>query len=423
MNRLKVLHVLDHSLPHRSGYAMRSSSILKFQRLSGCDPVVLTSPRHGDSERPSDVIDGIACHRSDSVAVAGDKAGSRIPFLREKRQMRYMERRIMEVASAEQAQVIHAHSPSLNGIPAVRAARRLGLPVVYEVRAFWEDAAVDQRKIAYGSLKYRLSRFVETRLFQQVDHVTTICQGIREELISRGVAPDRLTVIPNGVAPQDFDSAGATDAVIRRYGLEDKRVLGFIGSFYRYEGLQLLIRAMKTISVYRPDVRLVLVGSGEMEAELAAQVRALGLEHIVLLPGSRPPNEVRDFYAAMDVLVYPRLPERITNIVTPLKPLEAMAMGKIVVGSDVGGIAEMVQDGQTGFLFEAGSCDDLIFTLLKTLSETERWPAIATQAQDYVRLRRNWSDIVPRYLDVYDRAIHRSKQTNQLAAPVVRQVH
>jgi len=406
-NSLTILHVLDHSLPLRSGYAMRSSSILKFQKLAGLTPVVLTSPRHGAAEVTPEVIGNIKHHRSDEAAVQNDCAGSKTPLLREKRQMQYMERRICEVARQEKADIIHAHSPSLNGIPAWRAARKLGIPVVYEVRAFWEDAAVDQRKFSPGSMKYRLSRFLESQLFKHVDHVTAICEGIRAELIGRGVAPDRLSVIPNGVDPDDFDSLEATDGVARKYQLKDKRVLGFIGSFYRYEGLQLLIRAVEIISRHRPDVGLMLVGGGEMESALAEQVRRSGLEQVVLLPGSRPPSEVRDFYAAMDILVYPRLSERITNIVTPLKPLEAMAMGKLVVGSNVGGLSELIRDGETGFLFEAGSCDDLVYTILKTLNEIDRWPIVTQRAREYVRHHRNWSEIIPRYCDVYDRTLRR----------------
>lgn len=406
MNRLKVLHVLDHSLPNRSGYAMRSSAIVKFQRLSGINPIVLTSPRHGECDASPSIIDEITCHRSDAVAVRNDSTGSHIPFLRETRQLQYMERRIIEVALREKVELIHAHSPSLNGIPACRAARRLGIPVVYEIRAFWEDAAVDQRKFCEGSFKYRLSRMIETWLLQRVDHVTVICEGLREELLSRGIPAGMLSVIPNGVNPFDFNLSDASDSVIRQFDLKGTRVLGFIGSFFRYEGLQLLTRAMKVISAQRPDVRLMLVGSGEMAAAIANDVQRLGLTETVFLPGSRPPAEVRDFYAAMDVLVYPRLPERITNIVTPLKPLEAMAMGKIVVGSDVGGIAELVRDGETGFLFEAGSHDDLVYTILKTLNESDRWPAMAHRARQYVQTARNWADIVPKYMDVYDRALH-----------------
>jgi PEP-CTERM/exosortase A-associated glycosyltransferase len=413
---LKVLHVLDHSLPHRSGYAMRSSSILKFQRQAGVSPVALTSPRQGQTQASPMLIDQIAYHRSEPAAVVAD--GSSLPLLREKRQMQYMERRICEVAREEGAQIIHAHSPSLNGIPGCRAARKLGIPVVYEVRAFWEDAAVDQRKFACGSWKYRLSRFLESRLVRRVDHVTVICEGIRTELVRRGVDPARISVIPNGVDSQAFDASTASDQVVRQFGLQGKRVLGFIGSFYRYEGLQLLVEAVQIVARHRPDVRLLLVGGGEMESAIAGDVRRLQLENTVLLAGSRSPDEVRDFYAAMDILVYPRLSERITNLVTPLKPLEAMAMGKLVVGSNAGGIAELVEDGKTGFLFKAGSRDDLVFVLLKALHETDRWPVVTRQAKEYVERDRRWSQIVPRYLGIYDLALRQKRSPNRLAAAV-----
>ena len=389
---------------------MRSSSILKFQGRAGIHPIALTSPRHGTAPMVPTVIDEIEYHRSEPAAVDRDRCRGILPFLREKPQMQYMEGRICEMARQQKSHIIHAHSPSLNGIPAYRAARRLGIPVVYEVRAFWEDAAVDQRKFTPASWKYRLSRRIESWLVRRVDHVTAICEGIRADLLQRGVSPARISVIPNGVDLGQFDVSTATNSVVRQYKLENKRVLGFIGSFYRYEGLQLLVQAMQVVAAHRPDVRLLLVGGGEMESFIGDEVRRLHLEDTVLLMGSRPQEEVRDFYAAMDILVYPRLSERITNLVTPLKPLEAMAMGKLVVGSNAGGIAELVENGKTGFLFEAGSRDDLVFTLLKALHETDRWPSVTRDARNYVERDRQWSAIIPRYYDVYDQALRRTHQ-------------
>jgi PEP-CTERM/exosortase A-associated glycosyltransferase len=397
----RILHVLDHSQPHRSGYAIRSNSILQFQRRIGFEPVVLTSPKHGPSPTPREEFDGLAHHRTEPATAGLDGVQGRVPFLRERRQMRAMQCRIEEVARAERVDLIHAHSPSLNGIPAITAARKLGLPVVYEVRAFWEDAAVDHGTFAEDSFRYRLSRRIETRVFRRADAVTVICEGLRSEVIARGIAAEKVTVIPNGVDLERFSPRSPAPEVLDRYDLRGRTVLGFLGSFYRYEGLELLLIAFARLLESDPETRLLLVGGGEEEARLRAQAETLGLGNAVVFTGSVPPDQVLDLYSVVNVLVYPRRSMRLTDWVTPLKPLEAMAMGKVVVASDVGGLQELIQDGETGWLFPAGDDQALTRTLRTAIAQKGRWPELGERGRQYVTATRRWIDIVARYRAVY----------------------
>jgi PEP-CTERM/exosortase A-associated glycosyltransferase len=317
-----------------------------------------------------------------------------------------MAARIARLARDVEAELIHAHSPSLNGLAALRAGRRLRLPVVYEIRAFWEDSSVDQGKFQAGSLKYRLSQAVENWLLRRVDHVTVICEGIRRELLRRGHDDRKISLAPNGVDLDAFSSPG-NGCIRNRYGLQGSIVLGFIGSFYRYEGLDLLISAVEAMRETHPQLRLLLVGGGDVQDALHKQMREAHLDDRVIFAGSVPPSEVKDYYAAMDVLVYPRLPARITEFTTPLKPLEAMALRKCVVGSNVGGIAELIQDRQTGFLFRAGSRADLVQTLSKVIADPQGCLDVCEQAASWVRQTRQWPAIVSRYRAVYDRVLCR----------------
>src|SRR5690606_16260492 len=171
----------------------------------------------------------------------------------------------------------------------------------------------------------------------------TICEGLRSELAGRGVDDSRITVIPNGVDVERFGTARERDATLAAsLGVEGCAVLGFVGSFYHYEGLHLLIEAMPQVLAQRPDVRVLLVGGGFQDEALRAQVRSLGLMDKVRFTGRVPHDEVDRYYDLIDVLVYPRLSMRLTELVTPLKPLEAMAQGRLVLGSDVGGHREMM---------------------------------------------------------------------------------
>lgn len=406
----RILHVLDHSQPHRSGYAIRSRSILEFQQRLGFEPVVLTSPKHGNAPAASEKLGTIVHHRTQPADAGLGGYIGKVPFLRERRQIRAMQRRIEDVARAEGAELIHAHSPSLNGLPAVAAGRRLGLPVVYEVRAFWEDAAVDHGTFAEGSLRYRLSRMIETGVFRKANAITVICEGLRNELLARGIPAEKIGVIPNGVDLGRFTPRPRSDEAVDRYGLRNYVVFGFLGSFYRYEGLSLLLDAFARIRNSNPEARLLLVGGGEQEAELRARSEMLGLGGGVVFTGSVPPDQVLDLYSVVDVLVYPRQSMRLTDWVTPLKPLEAMAMGKVVVASDVGGLKELVRDQETGLLFPAGNVDALVATLQRAIADRENWAAMGERARQHVTATRQWEDIVARYHSVYKSALANREQ-------------
>jgi PEP-CTERM/exosortase A-associated glycosyltransferase len=392
---MKVIHVLDHSLPVMSGYSTRSWNIVKFQRSLGLDPVVLTSPKHPRRGPAREVVDGIMHYRTPAAA---GRVG-RLPYVGEITLMVRLARQIAAVARAEGAQLLHAHSPLLNGLPALWAGRRLGLPVVYEARAFWEDAAVDHGTTREGSFRYRLSRALETFLFQRAKGVIVIAAAMRDELARRGVTPSRVTVVPNGVDTEHFSPARRNDELARRLGLENAVVLGFIGSFYRYEGLRFLIEAVPELRKRLPQARVLLVGGGEEEAQL----HSLGAElsGSVVFAGQVAHQQVRDYYSLIDIFVCPRRRMRLTELVTPLKPLEAMAMGRPVLASDVGGLAELIEDGVTGILFAAESRSAFLDAADRLGSDPGIRARIGDRARESVVRDRSWRQVVGRYLPLY----------------------
>ena len=392
---MKVLHVLDHSRPVMSGYSTRSWSIVHFQRTLGLDPVVLTSPKHGPSPSAVEIIDGIRHHRT---SVAPGVAG-RVPYVGELALMARMSRRIAEVARAEGARLLHAHSPVLNGLPALWAARRLGIPVVYEARAFWEDAAVDHGTTREGSLRYRVTRALETQLFRRADRAVVIAGTMREELARRGIDAARVTVVGNGVDTERFTPGPRNDALARRLGLGTGPVLGFIGSFYRYEGLRFLVEAMPDVRKQLPGAQLLLVGGGEEEPMLREMSASMGGS--VILAGQVPHREVLDYYSLLDVFVCPRLPMRLTELVTPLKPLEAMATGCPVLASDVGGLAELIEHGVTGLLFRAGSRAAFVEAASELGGSPELRGLLGKRGRQAVVDERTWSRVVSGYLPLY----------------------
>ena len=393
---LRVLHILDHSIPLHSGYTFRTLSLLREQRRRGWETFHLTSPKHGGTQALEEEVDGWQFYRTPTPTAR------RLPGVSELALMRQLERRLQQVAQELRPDILHAHSPVLNAWPALRVGARLGIPVVYEVRAFWEDAAVDHGSTSEGSVRYRLTRAFETWALRRAHHVFTICEGLRSDIVARGIAASGVTVIPNAVDIDAFEPGGQPDLALKsRLGLADARVVGFIGSFYAYEGLDLLLDALPAILAKHPDARLLLVGGGPADAALKAQATSMGLADKVVFTGRVPHAQVQSYYDLVDVLAYPRHSMRLTELVTPLKPLEAMAQGRVLVASDVGGHKELIRDGETGILFKAGSADALAAAVSRLLAEPESWPALRQAGRAFVEAERNWKTSVANYSSVY----------------------
>jgi PEP-CTERM/exosortase A-associated glycosyltransferase len=322
----------------------------------------------------------------------------------ELRLIRAVQARIEQLAAELRPDILHAHSPVLNAIPAIRAGRKLGIPVVYEIRAFWEDAAVDHGTTTEGSLRYRATKALETWAIKRADHAFTICEGLRADIVGRGIPATKVTVIPNAVDIESFQLSGDADPVLRaELGLAGTTVVGFVGSFYAYEGLDLLLDAFAALLQTRPELRLLLVGGGPQDANLKAQAQRLGVADKVIFTGRVPHSEVSRYYDQIDLLAYPRHSMRLTELVTPLKPLEAMAQGRLFVASDVGGHKELIRDGETGKLFKAGSAGALAAAIDDMLAHRERWPAMRAAGRHFVEEVRNWKNSVANYRAVYER--------------------
>ena len=403
---MRILHVLDHSIPLHSGYTFRTLAILREQRKLGWQTLQLTSPKQGATTVLHEEVEGWAFHRTPSAAGVGLV-----------KQMQLTARRIAAVVRETGPDLIHVHSPVLNALPSLWVGRRLGLPVVYEMRASWEDAAVDHGTTTEGSLRYRLSRALESFALKRADAITTICEGLRGDIAARGIDAARITVIPNAVDASTFAFGVPPQAELRRsLGLEGAVVLGFAGSFYGYEGLDLLLDAACRLLPKHPELRVLLIGGGPQEAKLRAQAAAVGLHGRVIFTGRVPHEQVQRYYEQIDVLAYPRLPIRLTELVTPLKPLEAMAQGVMFVASDVGGHRELVRDGETGTLFQAGDAAALATAIDGLLAQRGRWAERRAAARRFVEVERSWAGSVARYREVYRRALQRHGRIEALTA-------
>jgi PEP-CTERM/exosortase A-associated glycosyltransferase len=399
---MRILHILDHSLPLQSGYVYRTLGIANQQRALGWEPVLLTSGKHYAPGPARERIGEWEFLRTRMPTGAAAK----LPWLRELKIVSDLGRRLEDVIGEVRPDILHAHSPVLNALPAIRAGRRHAIPVVYEVRALWEDAAASHGTNGQNGPRYRATRFIETTALRRVDAVTTICEGLRTDAIARGVEGEKITVIPNGVDRDTFSGPSAPDsALAARLGLCGKTVLAFFGSFYAYEGLNLLLRAVPDLRRQRPEITVLLVGGGPEESNLRALAQELDLGDSVVFTGRVPHQEIQRYYDLADLFVFPRISMRLTELVTPLKPLEAMAQERIVVASSVGGHRELIRNRETGYLFVPDEPQRLAEGVLAALADQDSWPRIRARAIDFIDTERSWAHSVARYAEVYGRIL------------------
>ena len=390
---MAILHVVQFALPEiPSGYTIRTAAILRQQRSQGIDPVVVTSPRHPTA--PERSIEGIPHYRSGPQVSAGSV------WLRDWLRVRSLARRIEQVAAERgDLSLLHAHSPVLCGMAALRAGRRLGLPVVYEVRGLWEEAMVQQSRRSRWSPRYLLAQRMETRVCSRADAVVAISHGLQKELIARGIPERKTHVVPNGVDLTQFSPGHAPPSWRSDHGLSDGPLILYLGAIRGYEGVDLLLKAFRLVREGDPQAQLLIVGQGADRDRIAAETSRLGRGVTILPPV--PHSEVPGFYAAADVVVYPRLSTRATELVTPLKPLEAMAMAKAIVASDVGGLRELLSDGETARLFAAGSETGLAEALSALLRDDPLCRRLGEAARQAASERFDWQAMAQRYREVY----------------------
>jgi len=398
---VRVLHVLDHSAPLQSGYAYRTLAILREQARLGWQTWHLTSARQDGGAEAVETAAGFEFYRTSAQRLRL----ARLPVIRELELGQRLDSRLAGLVRRLRPDVLHVHSPVLNLLPALRVGRALRVPVVYEVRSLWEESAIEKGRVREGSVRHRASRALETWGLKHCDHVIVICEGLRRELIGRGLAPDDVTVVANGVDIDRFPLRGARNAVLeQRLGVAGCRVIGFAGSFHRYEGLDTLVEAFCRLADAHPDLRLLLIGSGGEDQRLRQLAQRSGHGDRILFTGLVPHDQMADHYSLIDLAVYPRRASRLTDTVTPLKPLEAMAQGIAVVASDIGGHRELIEGGRTGYLATPDDAAALAAAIARALIDDAERQAIIGRAREFVERRRTWRAAVAATGEAYRRA-------------------
>lgn len=401
----RVLYLLHNSLPYDSGgYAARTHGLVHALRGHGWDVECVTRlgypsdiKRVGKWVPPVNHIDGIPYRR------LRDTTGS----YRRVDAERYMQRNadaVLSLARRRRPAVLHGVSNHINGLAAISVGRRLGIPSVYEVRGLWELTRLSRQPEFENSELHEMIVRLETQACREADRVIAITEALKELLVERGVASDKIDVVPNGVDITRFASAeGDGQAMRERWGIPAQAVVfGYIGSMPQYEGLDDLIQALARLhGAGHTHLYCLLVGDGDQIEGLRGQARRAGVADHAIFTGRVPHQEVTDYYAAMDIMVFPRKPQPVTEVVSPLKPFEAMALGKPVLASDVAALAEIVRDEDTGVLFRKGSIEHLGECMLRLANDTDLRHQIGKGGRAWVTENRDWRSLSQRISSIY----------------------
>jgi glycosyltransferase involved in cell wall biosynthesis len=394
-----ILHIVTDALPTtNAGYTVRTQEIAVAQRAEGLDPHVVTRIGFPVTTGKLDArarvdVDGVPYHRllpwvlpqyADKTARLGVERAARL---------------VEELRPA----VLHAASNYANGLTGLALRDRYGIPLVYEVRGFWEDTWLSRHPgldDLSSSEVYSRSRELETRCMAEADLVVTLGEAMRAEIVSRGIDPERVLIVPNGVGEDFLTPLPDGDGLRRALGIDPgDHVVGLVSSLVAHEGIGALLLAAQIMKNRGFPVKTLIVGDGPERTALERQAAELGIDAV--FTGRVPPERVRDYHAVLDVFVVPRTPDRVCQLVTPLKPVEAMASGLPVVVSDVAALAETVADGTTGVLFPPLDSGELADRLQGLLSDPHKREELGRNARERVARDRTWAHNARRYREAY----------------------
>jgi len=417
---MKIIHVLYQSLPGIYGSTLRSRDVMYSQKEIGLTAIAISSPFQEGLEKgvKKDVIDTIIYHRTsnDKESEAPTEGGASL-IVKIQKSLRIFSfiRSIDKLAEQEKPDIIHAHATFFCALAAWRVARKRGIPVVYEVRSLWEERALDRKKTFLKKRVHWLIKSLETKAMKLVDHVVVINDNLFDDIVSRGIDQAKVTVVPNAVNTTYIENLKSNYNLKKRIDVKDVDqntiVLGYIGTISPIEGLDMLVDVLDKINrIHVGRFTLKVFGKGDMMSVLKSLVEKHQMKNVIF-GGSIAPSNILNAYNEIDIIINPRTRSRLTETVTPLKPLEAMAYQKLVIASNVGGMKELIRDKETGFLFEADNRESLfdLLDFIATNYPNDLTSSILNNATEFVNNNRNWVLNAKKYKEMYKSMLRSDK--------------
>lgn len=394
-----ILHVLNKSLPEINGYTIRSSEIINHQVKKGFKPVVVTKlgwtpEKNQESDILEKEINGVKHYHiiDQDTNLELNKSPLTDYF------NKYAEY-FSKIIELVRPSIVHAASNFQNALAPLLVAKKYNIPTIYEVRGMWHYTQSSKIKGFENSERYKLQESLEIKCCEIADKVVCISESLKGDLLNKGIPEEKIKVVPNGVDTNKFEPKKPSLELINKYNLKGKLVIGFIGSITEYEGLEYILYAVKKIIDKNiSNIKFLVVGDGPELLNLKKIVKKLRIENYVAFVGKVPHEKVSEYYSVIDVFPFPRINEKVCNLVTPLKPYEAMAMGKLVAVSNIPALQEMVIHEETGVVFETENVDSIV----KVLENATKYRSLGYNGLQWVVLNRSWGNLVNIYENIYE---------------------
>lgn len=399
--KLKILYLVYTSLPHNiSGYTIRTQSLLSKLVAKGVDIRVigrLNYPKliNIENYNKSYSKDGV-----EYCFFEKDRKFNELEYFREYAAY------VIDYVIKNEITVIQAASSYINGVIATMVGKMLGIPSVYEIRGLWEYTKVFEEGLDEKSIRFLYLKYMEGLAAKNVDLTLTLTENLKQEMVYRGVPENNISVIANGVNIEDYVADDSVkQSLIEKHNLSGKKIIGYVGSLTKYEGLDVLLRAMKKLIKTYTEIHLIIVGDGREFENLKSLVLELGIENYATFTGRLKPEEAKSYYNVIDIAPFPRHKAKVTNLVSPLKPFEAMAYKKPVVLSDVDVTFEYIEDGKNGLIFTANDEVDLAAKLEMLIDNEKLYSQMSNFAYQWVKENRSWDIITEKLVEDYQKLI------------------
>lgn len=394
----RVCYCLSHSLPYRGdGYATRSRYMASAMKDAGFDVIAVTHPGfpwYDKSIKPvsnvpdDEIVDNIH-YRRQHTDKKNLKSADSVKILKEVWKKTFCELK---------PEYVMAASNHYQATPAITAAKELGIPCYYEIRGLWEITRISKNPAYKNNLMYYFEKYYEAKLCNIADGVFTLTTALKEELIKRGVDDSKIYLTPNCANSAMFCSQERDKDLAKKLNIpDDVIVIGYLGTIQMYEGLDDLIQAASILKKKSMDFRLLFVGGASSidkknyDQYLKTQAKKYGISDKLIMPGRVSPNEAPKYYSLMDITPFGRKPLPVCEMVSPIKPLEAMAMEKTVIVSDLDALKEIIQNNETGLYFKKGNVESYAETLERAIRDKDLRKRLGQNARKWVEENRQWS--------------------------------
>ena len=402
-----VAYVLHNTLPYASGgYATRGHGLAEAVKDKGYDIKVVGRPGF-----PLDIRKELT---AEDVELTQIIDGLEYIFTLQPRRDETSVQEFIEKAADElfkkflelKPAIVIAASNHLTGLPALIAARKLGIPFIYEVRGFWEITRISREPEFEHTEFYKRLCELESLVANNAEHVFTLTTPMQEELVSRGVSIEKITILPNSCDPNRFKPVPRDTELSHTLDIPSNiPVIGYIGTFVQYEGLEHLAEACGRLKQRGVEFRLLVIGNentagegkGPIIEEIDSIARKYQFEDWLIMPGRVPHEEVEAYYSLIDIAPFPRKPQPVTEMVSPMKPLEAAAMKKAIVVSSVRALTDMITDGENGLVYEKGDIENLSDKLHSLITNEDLRAELGDNARLWVENDRTWTKTAEKF--------------------------